>query len=170
MHICCAPCAIMPIKKLKTEYEIIGLFYNPNIHPYKEYIDRAESVKKLSDDFKIEVVFLEYDYVNLIKKICSTDTNEPSRCKICYEIRLAKLNDVAVEKGIKLVTTTLLYSIYQKHKLIIETAKNTLKNTNFIYEDFRPSYREGVNESIKLGYYRQKYCGCIFSNYDRYFK
>jgi len=72
--------------------------------------------------------------------------------------------------GIRYISTTLLYSIYQKHELIKVVADEVVKDSEFIYKDFRPFYREGVIKSRELAYYRQKYCGCIFSNYDRYKK
>jgi len=170
LHICCAPCAIMPIKKLKNDFNITGLFFNPNIHPYKEYLNRLDSVRKLSSDFDFEVLYLEYDYINFLKTLFTNSTDEPKRCEYCYDVRLQKLDEIAKERGIKNVSTSLLYSIYQKHELIIESANKVIINSKFVYEDFRPFYRDGVNESIKSGYYRQSYCGCIFSNYDRYKK
>ena len=34
MHICCAPCANMPIDALRADgIDLTGYWYNPNIHP-----------------------------------------------------------------------------------------------------------------------------------------
>lgn len=171
LHICCAPCGIIPISSFKKDFEVIGLFYNPNIHPYKEYLDRLSSVKKLSSDFEINILFEEYNWEKFLKELILTNnTLEPSRCEICYRMRLNKTNIIAKEMGIKYISTTLLYSIYQKHDLIKDIAEEKIKDAEFIYRDFRPHYREGVVRSMELNYYRQKYCGCIFSNYDRYKK
>jgi hypothetical protein len=171
LHICCAPCAIMPISILKSEFDIVGLFYNPNIHPYKEYLDRLSSVKKLSEDFDIFIIYEKYDYEEFLSElILNNDISEPTRCEICYRKRLEMTNNIAKKIGIRYVSTTLLYSIYQKHGLIKEIAEYVIKDAGFLYRDFRPYYREGVIKSKEMGYYRQKYCGCIFSNYDRYKK
>ena len=40
----------------------------------------------------------------------------------------------------------------------------------FYYEDFRTGYQEGAEISLRLGMYRQPYCGCVFSERDRYEK
>ena len=171
LHICCAPCGIVPITALKKDFEITGLFYNPNIHPYREYLDRLSSVRKLLYDFEINIIFTEYNWEEFLKELILTNnTLEPSRCEICYRMRLAKTNNIAKETGIRYISTSLLYSIYQKHDLIKDTAEKVIKDAEFIYRDFRPYYREGVVKSRELTYYRQKYCGCIFSNYDRYKK
>lgn len=171
LHICCAPCAIIPVSILKNEFDILGLFYNPNIHPYKEYLDRLSSVKKLSNDFNIPIIYEKYDYEEFLTEVIVNNiTIEPERCKICYKKRLLMANKIAKENSIKYISTTLLYSIYQKHNLIIEAADDTIKDSVFLYRDFRPFYREGVIKSKEKDYYRQKYCGCIFSNYDRYKK
>mgnify|MGYP003747248787 FL=1 len=171
LHICCAPCGIMPVSSFKDDFEVVGLFYNPNIHPYKEYLDRLSSVKKLSIDFKIDVIYEEYNWEDFLKELILTNnTLEPYRCKVCYKMRLIKTNNIAKEMGIRYISTTLLYSIYQKHELIKVVADEVVKDSEFIYKDFRPFYREGVIKSRELAYYRQKYCGCIFSNYDRYKK
>jgi predicted adenine nucleotide alpha hydrolase (AANH) superfamily ATPase len=161
----------MPISSFKNDFEVIGLFYNPNIHPYKEYLDRLTSVKKLSVDFEIDIIYEEYNWEDFLKELILTNnTLEPYRCEVCYKMRLVKTNNVAKEMGIRYISTTLLYSIYQKHELIKDVANEVVKDSEFIYKDFRPYYREGVIKSKELAYYRQKYCGCIFSNYDRYKK
>ena len=96
-----------------------------------------------------------------------------TRCQeYCYPVRLRKAFEYAKENGYDTVTTTLLYSIYQKHdaiKRIMEDLSEEF-NINFLYRDFRVGFREGQNKARELGLYMQKYCGCIFSEEDRYLK
>ncbi|MDD5244263.1 MAG: epoxyqueuosine reductase QueH, partial [Syntrophorhabdaceae bacterium] len=75
-----------------------------------------------------------------------------------------------IETGAGAITTTLLYSKYQRHD-DIKTIGEELSNTYgipFLYRDFRKGWKEGVEESKRINMYRQQYCGCIFSEKDRY--
>jgi predicted adenine nucleotide alpha hydrolase (AANH) superfamily ATPase len=85
-------------------------------------------------------------------------------------MRLGAAGTAAKEKGFTLFTTTLLYSKYQKHDLIAGVARETAKEhgIEFYYEDFRQGWREGIVESKAMGLYRQQYCGCIYSERERY--
>lgn len=169
LHVCCAPCAIIPVQHFSEEYDITLLYYNPNIHPYKEYLDRLDSVKFLADENKLPLLVETYEDTVFLKSVVD-HPEEPSRCKDCYRIRLIKLDEIANRMGIPLVSTTLLYSIYQKHELIREAANQMIQHASFLYQDFRPQFWEGVQLAKEYHYYRQKYCGCLFSNYDRYSK
>ena len=78
----------------------------------------------------------------------------------------------AKEKGYDAFSTTLLVSIYQNHDAIKQIAEELAKkyNIEFVYRDFREGFREGQAKARELGLYMQKYCGCIFSEEDRYRK
>ena len=46
MHICCAPCANLPIDVLRADgIDLTGYWYNPNIHPFTEYRARRNAKK-----------------------------------------------------------------------------------------------------------------------------
>ena len=81
-----------------------------------------------------------------------------------------KINKMAKENGFDSFSTTLLVSPYQNHEALIEVANEMAKNygVNFLYRDFRVGFRQGQNKARELGLYMQKYCGCIFSEEDRY--
>jgi predicted adenine nucleotide alpha hydrolase (AANH) superfamily ATPase len=168
LHICCAPCLCHPHRVLTSEgADITGFWYNPNIHPYKEYQNRLNSVKDFSrhNDFKIDYrdeYPLEENLDGLLK----------DRCNSCYLVRLDATARQAVQGGYDYFSTTLLYSIYQKHELIkdigIEAGKRL--GVNFLYRDFRAGWEEGLAMAGEMDLYRQKYCGCIFSERDRYLK
>ncbi|MBR1976514.1 MAG: epoxyqueuosine reductase QueH, partial [Phascolarctobacterium sp.] len=72
--------------------------------------------------------------------------------------------------GYDAFSTTLLVSPYQKHALIIKEAEAAAEEFGipFYYEDFREGYQRGVDISLEMGLYRQQYCGCVFSERDRY--
>jgi predicted adenine nucleotide alpha hydrolase (AANH) superfamily ATPase len=91
------------------------------------------------------------------------------RCTFCYRLRLEKTAALAKEQGFDAFSTTLLISPYQNHELLKSTAVEVAQSigTEFLYRDFRPHFREGQGEARRLGLYRQKYCGCIFSDAAR---
>jgi predicted adenine nucleotide alpha hydrolase (AANH) superfamily ATPase len=168
-HICCAPCAIYPLSRLREEdMEPTGFFYNPNIHPYREYKKRLETVKEFSLLAGLDVVYRDgYDLDAFLSRAAGTGTR---RCEQCYRMRLGAAAAAAQEQGFKALTTSLLYSKSQKHDLIksIATEMAAEHGIELYYEDFRLGWREGIMESKAMGLYRQQYCGCIYSEWERY--
>ena len=170
LHICCAPCACYPIKVLKEEFEVFGLWYNPNIHPFNEYKRRLEEVKKLEDIFNIKIIYIiDYPLETWIQdKIFRED--KKIRCKLCYYDRLKRTVSVCKNGKFDFWTSTLFYSKFQNHDLMIEVAislSNEYK-VNFFYKDFREGWKEGIEASKSFNLYRQNYCGCIYSEKERY--
>ncbi len=168
-HICCAPCALYPYYRLREEgIEPTGFFYNPNIHPYTEYKKRLDTVKEFSLRAGLDVLYREgYDLDEFLSRIVGTGA---LRCERCYRMRLEAVAAAAREKGFGAFTTSLLYSKYQKHDIIKGIAKEMAASCGieFYYEDFRQGWREGIVESKAMGLYRQQYCGCIYSERERY--
>ena len=116
-------------------------------------------------------VLVEEDYGlrEFVKNVVGDIDN---RCTYCYETRLRKTAEFAAEHGFKQFTTTLLASVYQKHELIAASGERFGKEfgVEFLYRDFRPNFRDGNQRARELGFYMQKYCGCVFSEEDRYKK
>ena len=172
MHACCAPCSVYCIDTLKSEgIEPTIFWYNPNIHPFTEYKSRRDCLIEYTKSIKIKcVVEDEYGLDNFCRNVSNKlDT----RCvDYCYPIRLRKTFEYAKEHGYDTVTTTLLYSIYQKHDYIKKLCENLSKEygIDFLYRDFRHGFWEGHDKAVAAGLYMQKYCGCIFSEEDRYVK
>ena len=171
MHTCCAPCSVYCIKTLEKENIKPTLYwYNPNIHPYTEYKSRRDCLKEYSKIINIETVF-EDEYG--LDEFCKNVSNDiKSRCtNYCYPIRLKKTFEYAKQNAYDSVTTTLLYSIYQNHEFIKEYMEKLSKeyNIDFLYRDFRKGFWEGQKQAKELKLYMQKYCGCIFSEEDRYY-
>jgi predicted adenine nucleotide alpha hydrolase (AANH) superfamily ATPase len=170
-HICCAPCAIYPYYRLKEDgLEPLGFFFNPNIHPYREYQKRLETVRDFSLRTGLELTVLDnYDLDAFLLRVAGKG---PQRCEQCYRMRLDAAAAEARRRGLTVYTTSLLYSKYQKHDLIRGVASETAAEhrIEFFYEDFRRGWREGIVESKAMGLYRQQYCGCIYSEMERYCK
>ncbi|ADY73759.1 protein of unknown function DUF208 [Desulfurobacterium thermolithotrophum DSM 11699] len=171
LHICCAPCACYPIKFLKEKgYEIVGLWYNPNIHPSTEFAKRTKAVKELEKLENVKIIYFEnYEPENWLRQVVFRE-EKTVRCQICYSMRLEMTASVAKRGKFDFFTSTLFYSKYQKREWMLPLAKNAANKfgVNFLDIDFRKGWREGIEISKRYKLYRQEYCGCIYSEKERY--
>ena len=169
LHICCAPCAIYPVQELRTAaMSVTGFFYNHNIHPYQEYLRRLESVRKFAELVDLKVIYRdEYRLEEFLAKVAA---DPEKRCLYCYSSRLEIVAAAAVDLGFEAFSTSLLYSRYQKHYAIREMGERVgdKYGIRFHYADFRRGWQEGITLSRKMELYRQQYCGCIYSEKERY--
>jgi predicted adenine nucleotide alpha hydrolase (AANH) superfamily ATPase len=169
LHTCCGPCTIYPLSMLRKQgHDVAGYFFNPNIHPYSEFTKRRDTLANFAKDSSLPLVIDDgYDLHSFLKGILDYGSD---RCLFCYRTRLARVFSEAIERGIDAVTTTLLYSKYQRHADIVAIASELSEEYDvpFLYEDFRTGWAEGVKESQRLEMYRQKYCGCVFSKLERF--
>ena len=170
MHTCCAPCSVYCIDELrKNGIEPTLYWYNPNIHPYTEYVKRKDCLKEYSKKINVKAIFEDEYGLDVFCKNVVENIN--ARCvNYCYPVRLRKTFEYAKANGYDTVTTTLLYSIYQKHDFIKKLMEDLSKEfgINFLYIDFRKGFWQGHQKAIEQGLYMQKYCGCIFSEEMRY--
>jgi predicted adenine nucleotide alpha hydrolase (AANH) superfamily ATPase len=172
LHICCAPCEIYPLETLKAKgFEVSGFFYNPNIHPFLEYQNRRQAVEDYSQKVNLETIFPEYRPQEFFQAVNLKEQN-PGRCAICWSLRLKETAKVAKKQGFTHFSSTLLVSPYQDQELLkkIGTDVSQEEEIEFYYEDFRPGFREAHNKAHQQGIYCQKYCGCIYSEIERYNK
>ena len=169
-HICCAPCFTYPHKQLEEAgHDVTGFFYNPNIHPYLEYKNRLESLEKYVEIKGLEIIYKDvYDLEKYLRGALESE----DRCGYCYKIRLEETAKTASSLGFDAFTTTLLISPYQKHEMLKEVGEKMgdKYGIDFYYEDFRTGFQESREISRGLELYMQKYCGCIFSEKERYLK
>lgn len=171
MHTCCAPCSVACIDSLREEgIEPVCYWYNPNIHPFTEYRERRNTLREYAQTVGVRLI--ERDEYGLRTFLTEVNGAFDARCPVCYRLRLDETARYAAENGFEAFTTTLLISPYQNHELLIEAGKTAEKRYGvpFLYHDFRPMFREGQDRARELGLYMQKYCGCIFSEEDRYKK
>lgn len=170
LHICCGPCSIYLLQDLKKEnHEVTGYWYNNNIHPYTEYKNRLESLNQYAKNMQIHIVYKEqYE----LREFLVNTINNPQRCSYCYKTRLEETVKYAKENGYEAFSTTLLVSPYQDHNCIKKLSEELSKKYNvyFIYKDYRLGFREGQKVAKTNNLYMQKYCGCIFSEEERYLK
>lgn len=171
LHQCCAPCSIYPLELILADSSIAvhGYFYNPNIHPYTEFKKRLDTLKAFNDLKKIDYTAIESYTLSYFLEM---ERAEKSRCSGCYRMRLYNSALFAHENNFDAFTSTLLYSKWQKHEDIKSIANEAAAayNVAFYYEDYRKGWQVGVDISKEMGMYRQKYCGCIFSEEERYCK
>ena len=171
LHTCCAPCTGYTLKVLREEgHQIQGYFCNPNIHPYKEFQRRIQALEEFSVRKGFEVEYdREYGLRKFLRRVVF---NEDRRCLTCYKMRLLEVVRKAKEVGVDAFTTTLLYSRFQQHEAIRKIAEELADEygVEFLYRDFREGWQEGIDMAVEMGIYRQPYCGCIYSEQERYDK
>lgn len=171
LHICCAPCSIMCIETLRAEgVEPRGYWFNPNIHPFTEYKARKNTLVEYAKEIGLKLeIRNEYGLRSFLQGIYPEFDN---RCGYCYRTRLEAAAAFAKENGFESFSTTLLISPYQNHELLRKTGEELAQEYGvpFLYRDFRPYFREGQDKAREMGLYMQKYCGCIFSEEERYQK
>lgn len=171
LHICCAPCANQCIDVLRGDgYEVTGFWYNPNIHPFTEYRARRNCLREYAGT--IDLPLIERNDYGLRPFVRTVAEDIQGRCVKCYEMRLCEAARQAKEGGFDSFTSSLFISPYQNHELMREVAERAAaeQGVTFLYRDFRPYFRTGQGRARELGFYIQKYCGCVFSEEERYLK
>ena len=171
LHICCAPCSIACISSLRDEgIEPVGFWYNPNIHPYTEYRQRRNTLVEYAAD--IHLPLIQEGGYGLRQFIARVDGDFAGRCQVCYRLRMQRTAAYAAGHGFTHFTSTLFISPYQQHELLRAEAERAAADwgVTFLYRDFRSLFRQGQDRARELGVYMQKYCGCIFSEEERYQK
>ena len=172
LHTCCAPCSVYCIDFLKEEgIKPTCFWFNPNIHPYMEYKSRRDCLIEYTKNINIDLIVKE-DYG--LKEFCKNVIDDlDNRCRnYCYKVRLEETVKYAKENGFDSFTSTLFVSPYQNHEEMKKICEKLAKKyeIEFLYRDFRIGFREGQAKARGLGLYMQKYCGCVFSEEDRYLK
>ena len=171
LHTCCGPCATYTVKRLREQgLGVTGFWYNPNVHPFREHQRRLEAMQTFAQAANMPLIVAEgYDMIQYFRAVVG---HEGERCGHCFRLRLGKTAAVARERGFDAFTTTLLISPYQKHDLLREVGEEVAKEhgVRFHYEDFRDGFRESQRLSRELELYHQGYCGCVYSEWERYGK
>ncbi len=148
----------------------MGYFYRNNIHPYTECLKRQDALESYAKKIDLRVIYQEgYDLNGFIRNVVFRESN---RCSYCYHERLRATALVAKHGKFDFFSTTLLYSKFQKHNTIRSIGESVSSSVGvpFYYHDFRVGWKDGIEESKRIGLYRQQYCGCIYSERERYFK
>ena len=199
VHICCGPCGITVVQRLREQgHKLTGLFFNPNIQPLTEYMRRREGAALMAGRMHFPLLFADslpepeqrwsdpwlresweeewsgagiplpaVDPVPWLRAVAGRETE---RCLFCWRLRLQKTAELATNRRFDAFTSSLLYSRYQNHEAIRDIGKSmdSAEGPAFVYEDFRVFWQEGVRLSKDWGIFRQQYCGCLYSEYERY--
>ena len=171
LHTCCAPCVVYCVDALRGEgLEPVSFWYNPNIHPYQEYRARRDTLVDYAASIDLRLTVRDcYGLRDFVEAVAG---DVDGRCAHCYACRLEETARYAAGHGYDCFSTTLLVSPYQNHEAIRRTGEEMAKRygVDFLYRDFRPGFRQGQAKARELGLYMQKYCGCVFSEEERYAK
>ncbi len=170
LHTCCAPCAIVPIKLLRqADFEVMGYYYAHNIHPYTECVRRRDTLEAYASNIDLRVIYARgYDLEGFVRSVVY---REVDRCEHCYHDRLRSTALMAKRGRFDTFSSSLLYSKSQKHDRIRAIGESVGRSVGipFYYDDFRVGWEKGIAASKPLGMYRQQYCGCIYSEKERYY-
>ena len=169
VHACCCHCGAYTLLSFRDEgYTVSALWYNPNIHPFLEHEARRQALVTLTGRFEIPLISVEgYDMPEYFKRVAG---HEEERCARCHVMRLAKTAEVAIAQGFDAFSSSLLISPWQKHALIKAAGERIAaeKGILFVYADLRKHYSDSRRITKTLNLYRQQYCGCIYSELERY--
>lgn len=145
-----------------------GFFYNPNIQPFREHQLRRQGAFALAGATGRRCLAPEgYDMPEFLRRVVS---REQERCLLCYRMRLMRTAAFAAREGYDAFTSTLLLSIHQDHELVRRTGKAAAREAGveFLYRDYRPDWKLHWELTDRYGLYKQSWCGCVFSEYERY--
>jgi len=150
--------------------DVMGFFYRHNIHPYSECLRRQETLEGYARQIDLRLIIQEgYDLEGFIQNVVY---REKDRCTYCYHDRLRTTALMAKRGKFDYFSSTLLYSKFQKHDMLKSIGESIGKSIGvpFFYEDFRSGWKEGIDTSKNLGMCRQQYCGCIYSEKERFYR
>ena len=167
LHVCCAPCSAYPVPALRARVpHLAGFFFNPNIQPDDEHARRLDALERFAPALGLDLVIAADPGAEAWSAAVS---REEDRCRGCYDLRLRATAREARRGGFDAFSTTLLYSIHQKHELVRAVAAEVARaeGVAFFYRDLRAGWAEGGRSYRESGLYRQRYCGCLPSKLER---
>ena len=171
VHLCCGVDAGYFLKRLKedfTDTEIVGFFYDPNIHPYNEYLLRLQDTKRVCKKLNIKLIEGEYNYEYWLSRVNGYE-NEPEkgvRCSICFDVSLEETAKVAQKFAHNQISTSLLMSPMKSKEQLSNVAQKIKRKygIDFIIKDYAQKGGHQAQQQMakQNQVYRQDYCGCIF--------
>ena len=177
LHSCCGPCSSYCIEYLSQYFKVTVFYYNPNIYPDEEYYHRVKEQQRFINEFPTQypVDFIEGDYEKdkfyEIAKGLEHEPEKGARCLKCYELRLKKTAELALEKRFDFFTTTLTISPMKDSQVLNEIGQRIAEDVGvkWLPSDFkkREGYKRSTELSKEYDMYRQDYCGCVYSHRDR---
>ena len=168
LHACCGPCLLEPYDELASLADVTVVYANPNIHPLAEYRHRRDTLQAYADDRGIEVVEFPYDPRLWLAATTGLEADQPARCEACFRLRLGLVADLAVERGMDGIATTLTVSPYQDAEVLATVCAEVAREYGLAYvgRDWRDRYHDATTRAREAGMYRQNYCGCLRSEVE----
>ncbi len=190
LHVCCGPCAIIPVIRLREQgHKVTALFVNPNIHPLSEYLRRRDALIMCAEKLDFDILWRDdmWNIQRWLQDVAGTRDSGAARCEYCYNSRLdacaqmlrasqnegfAGQSTLKIQSPFTAFSSSLLYSRYQNHAQIKACAEKAAADYGvaFYYDDFREDWQKGVDLAKEYDLYRQAYCGCVYSEAERYAK
>jgi len=171
LHVCCGICAAGVVERLTLEgHQVLGFFYNPNIHPLEEYKRRLEVTHEVAKELNFPLEVASYTPEEWFKETNSLE-NEPEggrRCEVCFRLRLNRTHLYMEDYGWDAFTTTLTISP-RKSADVINRVGWEIDGERFLARDFKKKagFQRAMELAKKWALYRQNYCGCIYSMRQR---
>lgn len=174
LHTCCAPCAgEVMLAMAASEIDVTLLFYNPNIHPEKEYLLRKDENKRYAEQLNMKFIDADYDVKNWFDKAKGME-DEPekgARCTMCFDLRFQYTADYAAKNGFNLISSTLGISKWKDMNQINDSGLRAVaKYPEMRYWTFNWRKKGGAFRMLEISkeeeFYQQEYCGCAYSLRD----
>ncbi len=169
LQTCCGVCSAFIPKLLSIQYKVVIYYYNPNIHPRKEYEKRLNESKKIARILNLNFIEEKYkpeQWHNIIKGF-EKEPEGGKRCYLCFKLRLEQTAQYAKKNNFKYFATTLTVGRNKKAEIINKIGLEIAKKYNlvFIDEDFKKfdNITKSQQTANKFKIYKQNYCGCIYS-------
>lgn len=167
LHICCGVCAAGAAAELLHEgHEVLGYYFNPNIHPQDEYRRRLEAAQKVAHELRFSLVEGPYDPSKWLRQTAELahEVEGGKRCNLCFEIRLRAACEFMNGMGAHAFTSTLTVGP-KKSAEIINRIGRQIGGDTFLARDFKKKdgFKKAIATAKVLQLYRQNYCGCIYS-------
>lgn len=174
LHSCCAPCSGEVMEALQASgIDYTVFFYNPNIHPEKEYLIRKEENIRFAEKHNIPFVDADYDTDNWFERAKGMK-DEPERgirCTMCFDMRFERTALYAHEHGFHVISSSLGISRWKNMQQINDCGtRAAAKYPDIVYWDYNWRKKGGSQRMIEISkreeFYQQEYCGCIYSLRD----
>ena len=174
LHSCCAPCAGEIMEAVAASgIETTIYFYNPNIHPKEEYEIRKDENIRFAEKLGFDFIDADYDKDNWFERIKGLE-NEPERgkrCTVCFDMRFERTALYAHENNFKIFATTLGISRWKDLEQINNSGLKAAKRYNSLgFWDFNWRKQGGSSRMLEISkkekFYKQEYCGCVYSLRD----
>ncbi len=174
LHSCCAPCSGEVMQRLlDSEIDYSIFFYNPNIHPEKEYLLRKEENIRFAEKHNVPFIDADYDRDNWFARAKGME-NEPERgirCTMCFDMRFERTALYAHENGFKVISSSLGISRWKDMNQINGSGERAAnKYPDMVYWTYNWRKFGGSQRMITISkeeeFYQQEYCGCVYSLRD----